>query len=446
MSRVVADLSLLKSPKEPVSSRSNKKYSRPLTLEETGLSEILLTELLSKHLLEAGVLDMAGLCVRMALSGPVLETLVQFMRQEALVEIKPSYGGQRSLRYNLTDKGRQFAHDCLSKSGYQGPAPIPLEVYQELVKEQSIHNVTVTDDMMAEGLAGVTLTDGLRDQLGPAMNSGRAIFVYGHAGTGKTYITKKMAPIFGDAIFIPFAIAIGEAIIQIFDPVLHKAINTDHLQPQLRLEEGSDARLILCQRPVLITGGELSIDMLNVTFDHDLRQYRAPLQLKVNNGIYIIDDMGRQRSTPKEIFNRWIVPLEEQKDYLTLGSGRHFEVPFDEVVIFSSNINPLELADEAYLRRIGYKIHFVPMSRSEYCRVWEQECSINKVEFDRTVLDFVIDSLHLPNEKPLLPCMPRDLLSIAIDYSKYKKIEHAITKESIRWAWNNYFVQLNESN
>jgi len=206
------------------------------------------------------------------------------------------------------------------------------------------------------------------------------------------------------------------------------------------LERGHDPRFILCERPIVVTGGELGMDMLEVMHNQVTRTNQAPLQLKANNGIYIIDDMGRQRATPMEIFNRWIVPLEERRDFLTLSSGRHFETPFDQVLVFSSNINPLELADEAFLRRIGYKIYFGYLNASQYGAIWKQVCAEKQISFQPALLDYIVTELHGKREVEMRPCHPRDLLGMALDRCAYLGLEQELEPAHLEWAWDNYFV------
>jgi hypothetical protein len=208
------------------------------------------------------------------------------------------------------------------------------------------------------------------------------------------------------------------------------------------LDRGHDRRFQVCERPAVITAGELNSEMLEVMYEPSAKLYEAPLQMRANNGVFIIDDLGRQKIEPSELFNRWIVPLEERMDYLSLKSGRHFSVPFDVVLIFSTNIHPLELADEAFLRRIGYKIQFTPIQPEAYERVWRDTCTELGVEYDPDVLNYVINDLHVRHKVDLLPCHPRDLIGMAVDHAIYTENQRFIDKEQLRWAWRNYFVSL----
>jgi len=414
---------------------------RPKVLADTGLTASFVADLAAKHLLEGGVLTMAQLSQRMALSGTILDGVLNFMRREAKVEVLAATPQSSSLRYGLTDRGRAAALDALLRGGYTGPAPVPIAHYIELVNAQTVHHRAITRQTMRTAFADVVLRDTMLDQLGPSLNSGRAIFIYGPAGTGKTYITQRFTRLFANEVLIPHAIVVNESTIAVFDPAIHKLADGD-TTPDLMLEEGHDPRYVRARRPVVISGGELTADMLEIQYDAATKQYCAPLQLKANNGIFIIDDMGRQRVAPATVFNRWIVPMEEKKDYLTLGAGRHFSVPFDVILVFSTNLHPFELADQAYLRRIGYKIEFGYLTPEEYARIWEQTCDQNHILCDADVLDFALAELHGRHRIPLLPCHPRDLLNIAIDQAIYFGEPRRVTKERLVWAWNNYFVSI----
>lgn len=415
---------------------------RPQSLAETGLSRHFIYELIAKHLYKAGVLTLHELSERIALSGAVLEEVIGFLRQDAYIEILGAIEGKVGLRYALTDRGRALALDSLIKSGYVGPAPVPLREYSRVVKAQSVHNREVSLSRMQVRFANVTLQHGLLDKLGPALHSGRAIFIYGPPGAGKTYICQKLATLFDDDILIPHAISVGETVIQVFDPVYHqlRADNTD--TGKLMLLQGHDPRYARCHRPAVMTGGELTLDMLELSYDTDTKQYQAPLQLKANNGVFMIDDLGRQRVAPVDLLNRWIVPMENRLDYMYLGSGLHFPIPFEVILIFSTNMNPLELADEAFLRRIGHKIRFDTLNQQEFEAIWRQVCDERGVEFNREILNYLFKELYQGDRVPMLPCHPRDLVGLSLDMVRYRDERTEITPETIRSAWDSYFVRM----
>ncbi|MBV4503271.1 AAA family ATPase [Pseudomonas sp. BW13M1] len=414
---------------------------QPRTVRETGLAENLLGDLVCKHLHDAGVLDMPRLVERLALTGAVLEEVLTSLRKDGRIEILGQNGGQ-TLRYGLTERGRSAARDALARSGYIGAAPFPVSQYRALLKVQTIHHGQINAQDMQQAFKGVVLAQGMLDQLGVALNSGRAIMIYGPAGTGKTYVSSRLARLFDEAIWVPYAIAVNESVIEIYDPQVHRCLDDqDDQQNTLLLDEGIDRRLLRCMRPLVITGGELSMEQLDVRYDPFTRQYQAPLQLKASNGLFIIDDMGRQRMSPAELLNRWIVPMEEKRDFLNLGGGRHCELPFDLVLVFSTNLNPLELADEAFLRRIGYKLQFGYLKPEEYERIWRQECERLSLAFDPRLLHFALEALYGAENMPLVPCHPRDLLSMALDRQRYQGGSGPLSAQEVKWAWTNYFVQ-----
>lgn len=420
-------------------SPADRLTARPRTLAETGLSQDFLADLISKHLLMGGVLDLHQLAERTALAGSILEQVLNALRKESRVEIRSATENSTGLRYAMTERGRTEAMNALLRSGYMGPAPVPLRHYEKVVLAQSVHRCTTTRKAMKEAFADVVISENKLNQLGPAVHSGRAIMVYGHAGTGKTYICKRLARLLGDDVFIPQAIAVGDEVIQFFDPILHRPVSEKADGPGLHLQEGHDPRYVLCRRPVAISGGELTLDMLELDYDPATRQSHAPMQFKANNGLYIVDDLGRQRVPAVEILNRWIVPMEEKLDYLTLGTGKRFPVPFDVVLIFSTNLNPTALADEAFIRRLGYKIRFDPISAAEYRGIWRQVCEEYEIESDPALLDYVF-ALYSAHKKPLLPCHPRDLLGLALDQSLFQDNARWIAPKYLQLAWESYFV------
>lgn len=424
--------------------RAAKLAARPTKLSETGLSETFVADLIAKHLFDRGTLSLGELSTIVALAGSIIEGVLNFMRTEARVEVRPGQASTAGLAYTLTERGRVSALDAMMRSGYLGPAPVPLTYYAQIAREQTIHKRAVTQDAMRAAFQDVVLDDMMLDCLGPALNSGRAMFLYGPAGTGKTYISQRLSRLFRHPTLIPHAIAIDDSVVQVYDPLVHKQMQQAPANDHLKLGQGHDPRFVICERPVVITGGELTSEMLEVHYEPSTRLFEAPLQLKANNGLFIIDDMGRQKVSPAAVFNRWIVPMEEKRDYLTLGSGRHFTVPFDVVLVFSTNIHPLELADEAFLRRIGYKIEFGPLTAEQYERIWRDACALYKIEYDSYVLDYVINELHSKRQIPLLPCHPRDLLGMAVDHAVYEDESGDVSVDHLRWAWDNYFVSVDE--
>jgi len=349
--------------------------------------------------------------------------------------------GSNALRFGLTDRGRASARDALARSGYIGVAPYPIERYRELVRAQTVHHASVNAVRMRQAFSDVVLHEQLIDQLGASLNSGRAIMIYGPAGTGKTYISSRLIRLFDEHVWVPAAISINEVVIEVFDPQLHQRVDED-ARPSVRLDQGHDRRLLRCRRPVVITGGELTLDQLDVRYDPFTRQYSAPLQLKASNGMFIIDDLGRQRMAPAELLNRWIVPM----DHLARHAWRTLQFrPDTDVALLNAMIHTLlaeGLADEAFLRDRAAEVRFDYLTRDEYEQIWRQELEKLGIPFDSLLLRYVIEGLHQPENVPLLPCHPRDLLGMAVDRKRYLGREGAITPQDLEWAWRNYFVKL----
>jgi predicted ATPase with chaperone activity len=415
--------------------------ARPRSVDETGLRLEFLAELVLKHLHVGGVLDLQQLVDRVALAGVVLESVLAALRKEGRIEIRGAQGDRAALRFALTDQGRAEALAALSRAGYVGPAPVPLDKYTQIVRQQSVHGCTVTREKLRRAFADVVISEARLDQLGPALNSGRALMIYGLAGAGKTYTCQRFARVLGDGVLIPHAIAVDDNVIQYFDPIYHRPIEDSEGPPSLHLEQGYDRRYVRCRRPVAISGGELTLDMLEIDYNPATKLSQAPIQFKANNGIYVVDDLGRQRVPTVQLLNRWIVPMEEQVDYLTLGTGKRFPVPFDVVLVFSTNLDPASLADEAFLRRIGYKVHFEPVDISEYEEIWRRCCLERGVDVDveQTGLDFLF-AMYREQDKPLLPCHPRDLIGLVVDQCLFVGEAPAFTPERLRAAWHTYFV------
>ena len=415
--------------------------SRPRNIEETGLTIDFIAALLCKYLYANGITDLHQLSENIALSGTILETVLDELRKQHHVEILAATPDSQGLRYVLTDKGTAEALMALTKSGYIGPAPVPVEQYRTVVNAQSMQHCKITRPNVHKAFQDTTVDPHLLDQLGPAMHSGRAIMIYGLPGTGKTYICKRLTRLLGETILIPYAISVGESVIQIFDPAIHKPVNENTGSASYHLQQGIDPRFIECLRPVAISGGELALNMLEVDHDKNTRLSQAPLQLKANNGMYIIDDLGRQRVRPIDLFNRWIIPMEEKHDYLSLDTGKRVKIPFDVILIFSSNINPLELADEAFLRRLGYKIRFAPVNKTQYVEIWHLYAKELQLSCPDSLLEEIFERYQKEN-RPLLPCHPRDLLGIVRDQCEYEGDAGIATAERLRIAWDTYFINL----
>ncbi|TKB49969.1 AAA family ATPase [Ferrimonas sediminicola] len=415
--------------------------NKPVSLADVGISLPLLQSLVLKHLSDGDVLTLNSLSDRLSLPGNLVQQLLDKCKQESLVENKQTTSDGQ-MRYTLSHTGRTQAETAFLKSGYLGPVPVPLDQYWQVCRDQSSRRQTMTRPRIERALGALILPHRLMEEIGPALNSRRPVLIYGPPGTGKSYLCRHFNLVLGDDVLIPHALCIGQAIIQVFDPQIHELHETDSDEQEnpLLLSEGHDARWHRCRRPLLVVGGELNRDMLNVHYDSNSRTYHAPIGLKANNGILLIDDLGRQQITPKEIFNRWIVPMEESRDFLSLPSGEHFDVPFEQILLFSTNLDPKELVDDAFLRRLGYKIEFSALEKDQFIDIWRQNCEELKLNFDSGVCDWMINTLYARTGKPLLPCHPRDLLSIVADQISYNELPAVVTQQLIERAWSIYFV------
>ena len=421
----------------------------PRTVEETGLPFLFLAELLAKVLHQRGQLRLPELAAHLKLNVGVIDPLVAFLRTEKLCEVARigNSGTDADLSYLLTEAGRARAAAVLARNAYAGPAPVTLAAYTAQVQAQSVADVHVTRQHMSAVFGGIVVNPHVLAQLGAAMNSGRAVFLHGLAGSGKTYLAERLRDLLGGAIAVPHAIMVDGEAVPLFDAVQHRPLEEgigDAGQPgaDRGFDRGTapDMRWVRgLRRPAALAGGELTLDMLDLHFDSHTRLYQAPPHLKSNNGIFIIDDLGRQRCTADALMNRWIVPMDRNVDYLTLHTGHTFEVPFDVIVVFSSNFVPQRLSDGAFLRRLGYKIEVPAASVDEYAQLFRQACAGAGVAFDGGVFDYLLER-HRRHGIALLACYPRDLLRQLRDLARYEEEAPQLTRRTLDWAWDNYFA------
>jgi hypothetical protein len=418
----------------------------PKQIEETGLGAGFLVELACKILYSCGTMSLASLSGRLALPVSVTSDLADILKRERLAEVKSGGEVRASYQFAITDLGRERARDFLKFSGYTGAAPVTPEQYADVAWKQTVQKIPITASRMASAFDGVVLPTGLLDRLGPAVNSGRSIFLYGPSGTGKTFIAERLRGLLDGSIFIPRAIAVDAHVVRVFDPVCHSEINIgEGLDAFGDILEGGpryDRRFVLCERPAIIAGGELTLPMLDLSYDAGAGYYEAPLQLKANGGIFVIDDLGRQMVRPLDLFNRWIMPLEKGVDYLTLRTGKKFEIPFDQIIVFSTNIDPRELADEAFLRRLGYKIRIGHITPAEYVAICHQVCARLRMEFRADAIRYLLEVEHERRDIPLCACHPNDIISRVAELCRYRGLPPHMTRELIGDACRDYFTEL----
>jgi hypothetical protein len=429
--------SLLANANAPADARA------PRTVDETGLPFLFLAELLGKILFQRGQLRLAELAAHTKLNVSVIDPLIAFLRSEKLCEVARigNSGTDADLCYILTEAGRARAQAALGRNAYAGPAPVTLAAYVAQVAAHSVANMQVTRGAMAATFDGVVVNPVVLDQIGAGMNSGRALFLHGAAGSGKTYLAERLRDLLVGTIAVPHALMVDGEVIPFFDNVQHCVIEAAVAEaPSLDRGSAPDGRWIRgVRRPAALAGGELTLDMLDLRFDPHTRLYQAPPHLKSNNGIFIIDDLGRQRCTPEALMNRWIVPMDRNVDYLTLHTGHTFQVPFDVIVVFSSNFVPQRLSDGAFLRRLGYKIEVPAASTDEYARLFRQACESVGVAFDAASFDHLL-ACHRERGVPLLACYPRDLMRQLRDLARYEDRAPELSRRTLDWAWDNYFA------
>jgi energy-coupling factor transporter ATP-binding protein EcfA2 len=430
-------------PQTKISSAASVAPRPPRTVDETDLSFLFLVQLITKMLFLRGQLSLAELAEQLKLTVGVLEPLLAFMRTERLCEISRTSETETATAYNLTELGRLRAEDFLQKSQYVGAAPVSLQSYVDQIHKQSIADMHVTRENIAQAFKEIVIQEPILRQFGAAMNSGRAIFVYGPAGSGKTFISEHLVGLLSDDVAIPHAIVVDNEVIQVFDPLIHIPVagEEDKASAALDRRRVHDMRWVVCHRPVVRTGGELTLSMLDLDFDASARFYQAPPQVKANNGLLIIDDLGRQLAPAMAVMNRWIVPLDRRVDYLALHTGKKFMIPFDVIVVFSSNMPPRELADEAFLRRLGYKIFVGQLEEDEYRAIAAQVCQELSIPHSESGISYLLEEHHYKENRPLYACVPRDILGQLRDIARYEGVAPELTPELLDWAWGNYFAR-----
>lgn len=403
------------------------------------LPDAFVVELLLRHFSQMGELSLFELSKRLGLNASQIESLLDHMRALHLVEVPRRGAVEGDVSYALTELGQKQARSAFEKCQYVGPAPVTLDEYAAMVRDQSLRQHPTTAPQLKEAMGNLVIDEGMLPTLGSALNSGKAIYLHGPSGSGKTYLAEHLVRTLHGQIWVPHAVYVDGEVILVFDPMVHRRVEEPALSDRSLHPGAPDGRWVRTERPVVITGGELTLPMLDLEFDAVSRLYVAPPQMKANNGIFVVDDLGRQRISPRELLNRWIVPLDRQVDYLALHTGNKFQAPFDATVIFSSNLTPDELTDAAFARRLGYKIPIGALSEKGYREVIAQACQRAGLAFDAQSVDFMIDRLHPSYDQAYLPCIPYDVISKIRDRALYLGHSPRLTPELIEWAWRLYF-------
>ncbi len=410
------------------------------TIEETGLSLDSIEQLLIKTLF-GGEATGHVIADRMRLPYPMLEPQIERLRNERLIEVKGSTGsGTAGFRYALTDLGRERAHQYLAINAYIGPAPVPLAVYIGYMDQLRQDRGYIDRERLRQGFSHLIIGDDTLESVGPAVNAGKAVFLYGPPGNGKTVIAEGMGRALGGDMYMPHAIDIDGQIMTMYDPVNHESLEEEAAQSSVVAIAQRDRRWVRIRRPVVMVGGELTLEQLDLTFNPLSKFYEAPIQLKANGGVFLVDDFGRQRMPPQELLNRWIVPLESRIDYLTLHTGKKFQVPFDVLIVFATNLDPKELADEAFLRRIPYKIPINDPTLETFTKIFELNCRRKQLAYHKVMVAYLLRRHYAPMRRPLRACHPRDLLDQVIALCRYRGDPPRITRELLDRACETYFV------
>lgn len=413
--------------------------AEPQSFRELGVPEPLLAALFLKHAYHREVITSREMAEALKIPEPLVEQLIEYLKGQKYLDVKPRDLLRPEvthlaveLRYVLSDAGKRKAEAEMEFNSYVGPAPVPLEDYWDWVEYQTIQQVTLDEPRLREVLADYVLSDEFIQKLGPAVLSGRSIFLYGPTGSGKTVLAKAVGEAFDDPVFVPYALYVFGQIIRIFDELNHHPVPPPH---DVRRQ---DRRWVLCRRPFVIAGGEMTEDSLELRFNPVLRYYEAPHQLRANNGVFLIDDFGRQKISPRHLLNRWMYPLETRQDFLTLNTGQQFAVPFDQLVIFATNLDPHGLADPAFLRRIRHKIYVGHVDEEQYLEIFRRVCAQQNLAFNLEAVKEMMRTVYV--NRPMNACHPRDLVDNLIDRARFLKITPEITPEQLEEAARSYFV------
>ncbi len=416
----------------------------PTSLADTGLTMVMLRDIFLKTVFRRSLNTASDISEAICLPSQLTQELIEIAREQKLVEAMGSRetGAATEMVYELSDNGKARAIDALNQSEYYGAVPVPLETYKAQTERQAVRNISITKSQLDASMAHLVLPDGLLDQLGPAINSGKSILMYGPPGNGKSSISNGIRDALGDKIYVPRAIEYMGQVITVYDPIVHDKAEAQQDDPNSLRKSGTrfDGRYVRCRRPTVITGGELTLDMLDLKYNAVSRTYQASLQLKSTGGVFIVDDLGRQEEPPQALINRWIVPMESGFDILALQSGEKFVVPFDTLVIFSTNFLPSEMFDGAALRRIAYKVKVDGPNQDQFLQILMMVCKAKKLPMDEAAIVHLLKNRYPEVDNVFANFHSPFLVDQILSICDYEGIAAQMTPELIDKAWANLFV------
>ncbi|MCL4875515.1 MAG: ATP-binding protein [Anaerolineae bacterium] len=428
-----------------------KKWAPPAmrNVEDTGLNLGILTDLAIKTIYYAGYINAQEVANRMRLPFTgVVDRVLEILKREKWIEVRGQTGiSEASFEYMISEKGSSKAREVLERSLYAGACPVTLPQYIYAMKAQARQKTYVNRETIQKLLEGLTFDQEVMDRIGPAVNSGKAVFMHGPPGNGKTTLASRVGrAVLGEDIWIPYAVDVDGQVIRLFDNVNHEVLEhaSDSNERAGQTGVRRDPRWVRIRRPMIMVGGELTMDGLDLIYDPINKFYEAPFQMKANGGLFFIDDFGRQAMRPQDLLNRWIVPLESRIDFLTLNTGRKIELPFNVLIFFSTNLDPKQLVDEAFLRRIPYKIHIGDPTFDQFREIFVNVAKAKKVPYDENGLKYLIQEWYLKKDRPLRCVHPRDILDQLLDMARYLNKPPQMTKELLDHAASAYFVDLGQ--